>query len=126
MTPCLDPAEWLRCQHWIEPALEYTRGTHTIDDITSGIASGQFQFWPGKNAAIVTEIYEYPRLKALNFFLLGGDGDEIFERLRPVVEAWAANEMGCTRFFGVGRMGMKLRSRPHGYEPAWIVMVKEI
>ena len=32
--------EWERCRPWIEAALIYADGTHSIEDIAAGIASG--------------------------------------------------------------------------------------
>lgn len=117
--------EWTRCKHWIEAALPYCYGTHTIDDVAAGIGSGQFQFWPGERSAVITEILEYPRLKALNYFLVGGDGQELVERMEPMIAAWAKS-IGCTRLVQVGRKGWSRVLRPKGYRPVLTMMLKEI
>ena len=116
--------EWQRCKHWIEAALVYARGTHLIEDVEAGIANGTYQFWPGERSAIVSEIIVYPRLKALNFWLIGGDLSELKE-MEPIVVAWAKTQ-GCTRFMGVGRWGMQRAFRSQGYEPWWFAIAKDI
>lgn len=97
-------SDWLRCRPWIEAALEHTHGTHTIADIEDGIASGAYQFWCTENSTAITEIIEFPRLKALNFFLLGGDLSELLDILEPHICDFA-KFMGCTRVMGTGRKG---------------------
>jgi len=120
-----DRSEWGRCKPWIEAALEYSLGTHTIEDVEAGIESGLFQFWSGKNCALVTEVVTYPRLKAMNYFLLGGDLDELVNEIEPALTAWAKS-IGCDRVFGVGRKGFERAFRKSGFSPAWYVIVKDI
>lgn len=47
--------EFERCRGWIEDALQYAGGTHTIDDIKQAIAEQRLVLWPGKRSAVVTE-----------------------------------------------------------------------
>lgn len=117
-------AEWDRCKPWIEAALVYANGTHTIEDIEHGIATGVFQFWPGKNAAIVSEVIRYPRLSALNFFLIGGDLSELKD-MEPAVTEWAKS-IGCKRVMGVGRRGFERAFKSSGFEPWWLCICKDI
>jgi hypothetical protein len=117
--------EWERCRPWIEAALVHAEGTHRIEDIADGIASGRFQFWPGKNCAAVTEIIVYPRLTALNFFLLGGDLTELLHEMEPAICKWG-KAMGCSRVIGAGRKGFERVLRPLGYEPKWSYCAKEL
>jgi hypothetical protein len=118
-------AEFFRCSHWLEAALEYSGETHTIEDIAEGVEAGRYQFWPSLNAAAITEIIVYPRLKALNWFLAGGDLDEL-KVMRPYVELWA-KEHGCSRSTIAGRRGWE-RSflKDEGYEAKWFVVSKEL
>lgn len=116
--------EWQRCKPWIESALEYAHGTHTIDDVWQGIAEHRFQFWPGRNCAAVTEVIDYPRLRALNFWLLGGDLDELLNEMEPRI--WAiAKQLGCRRKFGVGRKGFERVLKSKGYRPMWTYFAKD-
>ncbi len=117
--------DWQRCKHWIEAALEYADGTHTIDDIEYGIATGRYHFWSGSRCAVVTEIVVFPKLKALNFFLLGGDLDELKE-IEPSIVEWARKVHGCSRAIGVGRKGFERVLVGNGYKPKWYCLAKEL
>jgi hypothetical protein len=117
--------DFARCSKWLEAALEYSGGTHGIDDIAEGVQKGRFQFWPAPNAAVNTEIIVYPRLKALNFFLAGGDLDEL-KAMRPHIELWG-KQNGCTRVCLSGRRGWERTFlRDEGYESKWFVLSKEL
>jgi hypothetical protein len=61
-----------KCKEWIEAALEYSGGTHTIEDVEDAIRSGRMQLWPAERACAVTEIVVYPRKTVLHVFLGGG------------------------------------------------------
>ena len=120
-----DLAEFWRLRKHIEAALEYSAGTHTIDDVADGILEGKFQCWEGKESIIITEIVVYPRLKDLHFFLAGGDLDEI-SLMEPLITAWGKS-LGCTRVSLAGRKGwQKSFLKERGYEPKWSVLSKEL
>ena len=120
-----DRSEWLRCRHWIEAALPYARGTHTIEDIETGIGNGQFIFWSGSKCAVITEILNYPRKRVLHYFLLGGNLRELVEFMEPRITVWAKLN-GCTAVTGAGRAGFERVFAKSGFEPAWRVIIKEI
>lgn len=117
--------EWIRCRPWIEAALEYANGTHTIEDIEDGIAAGRYQFWAGKRAAIITEVIEYPQRKTILFFLIGGDLTELQE-MEPRIVEWARTELGCKESAGVGRRGFERAFSGHGYTQRWTCITKEL
>jgi hypothetical protein len=120
------PAQaWARCRPFVEAALTHAGGTHDIDDVAALIARGRAHFWPGERCAVVTEFFDYPRLKACNLWLLGGDLRELM-RMRPVIEAWARAQ-GCSRMLGGGpRRGWGRLLAPLGYRPDWIIYRKEL
>ena len=120
-----DRSEWLRCRHWIEAALPYARGTHTIEDIEDGIERGQFVFWSGRKCAVITEILNYPRKRVLHYFLLGGDLKELIGFMEPRISAWAKTQ-GCVGVSGAGRAGFERVFARSGFEPAWRVIYKDI
>lgn len=122
MTPAQE--DWERCKAWIAAALVHARGTHELEDVESGIADGTYQFWPGKNAAIVSEIIQYPRLRALNFWLIGGDLNELKD-MEPSITDWA-KAAGCSRVMGVGRKGFERAFTNHGFTLWWTCIAKEI
>jgi hypothetical protein len=118
-------SEFDRCSKWLEAALEYSGGTHGIEDIAEGVREGRFQFWPSPRAAAITEIIVYPRLKALNWFLAGGDLDDL-KAMRPFVELWA-KQQGCSRSTFSGRRGWERTFiKDEGYAPKWFVVSKEL
>ena len=96
------PAQaWARCRPYLQAALEHAGGTHGIDDVARLVGQGRAQFWPGARCAVVTEFYHYPKLRACNFWLLGGDLAELLDML-PAIEAWARGQ-GCRRMLGGGQ-----------------------
>jgi hypothetical protein len=120
-----DEEDLERLRHHVEAALEYSGGTHGIEDIAEGLKTGRFQLWPADDSVVVTEIIVYPRLKNLHFFLAGGDLDEL-RLMRPMIEQWGKN-MGCTRVSLAGREGWtKTFLRDEGYKPKWFVLSKDL
>lgn len=112
--------EWLRCSQWIEAALEYCHGTHSIEDIKAGIALGHFMLWPGNKSAAITEVHEYPRARFFHIFLAGGDLDE----LRSMVPMWQAfaQSIGCSRVTLCGRRGWERALREQGWEASLVCL----
>lgn len=121
----IPPSEWERCKAWIEAALEYGGGTHDIEDVRAMCEVGDARFWPGRNCAAVTEIYDYPKAKVLHLWLNGGDMDELIHELRPRAEAWGI-EMGCTKATTAGRPGWDRVMGPLGYVPVARICMKEL
>jgi hypothetical protein len=117
--------EWDRCRPYIEAALTYAGGTHELSDIEAGIQSGRFGLYPLANAALIAEIIEYPRLRALHIFLAGGDLEELkffTDRVLPNV----AREFGCSRITIAGRKGFARVLRDIGFQERWTVLSKEV
>lgn len=118
-------AAWVRCSPYIEAALAHAGGTHDIEDVRAGIEAGDFHLWAGQRCAVVTEIIDAPRLKTLNFWLLGGDLRELLH-MRPVIEHWA-REHGCGRVIGGGVHGAWARVlKSAGYRPRWTIFSKDL
>ena len=116
---------WVRCRPYIEKALEYSRGTHTIEDIEDGVMDGRYQFWAADNSAVITEIIIYPRFKALNGFLIAGKLDELFDVLEPAIADFA-KFAGCKRIEGTGRKGWERVGSRRGYTNGSIMMYKDL
>lgn len=117
--------EFERLRHHVAAALEYSGGTHKVEDIAEGIRREQFQLWPGQNSVVVTEIIVYPQLKDLHFFLAGGDLDEL-RMMRPIIESWG-KEIGCSRVSLAGRKGWERTFlKGEGYEPKWFILCKDL
>lgn len=116
-----------RLAPYIEAALGYTGGTHTLDDVRRGIADGRLQFWPASDSFIITEIALYPTgLKVVNFWLAGGHLDEL-EPLLYIVEGWA-KEQGCSTATCTGRRGWErsFLTKAAGWTPALTFYAKEL
>lgn len=121
----VDRAEFLRLAPQLERALPYTGGTHTLEDVWDAIALGEMQMWPGERSIIITEVQQYPRLRAVHLFLGAGEMDGI-KQLLPEIEAWART-IGARRITLAGRKGWErsfLAAR--GYAPQWSVMSREM
>lgn len=117
-------SDWARCRPWIQAALEYGHGTHTIDDVEAAIAAGEATFWPGPNAAMVTELVELPRAKVVHFWLCGGDLEEL-QLMRAYIEGVSIAQ-GCTKASTAGRRGWARVLKSDGYDFGWEVCVKEL
>ena len=122
------PAEaWARCRPWIEAALEKAGGTHGVEDVARLIERGCAHFWPGRRSAAVTEFCDYPRFRACNLWLLGGDLKEL-AALQPKIEAWARAQ-GCRQLQAGGlaqRRGWERVGAALGFAPRWTVYAKEL
>jgi hypothetical protein len=120
-----DEEDFERLRHHVAAALEYSGGTHEIEDIAEGIRRGQFQLWSGRDSAVVTEICVYPQLKDLHYFLAGGDLDEL-RLMRPLIEQWGKS-IGCSRVSLAGRKGWERTFlKDEGYEPKWFILCKDL
>lgn len=117
--------EWTRCKAWIEDALAYDGGFHLIEDIERFISEGTAHFWPGKQSAVITQFWEFPRCKALNYWLAGGDMAELLTEMQPQIEAWGRAQ-GCGRIIIAGRKGWERAMAPHGFKPVWTALMKEL
>ncbi|MBP2311880.1 hypothetical protein [Azospirillum soli] len=95
-------------------ALEHGGGTHTVDDVWEAIEAGRMQLWRGQRSVMVTEVVQYPRLKAVRVFAAAGDMAEVLE-MEEVAAAWG-KQMGCQRIEGFGRPGWRRVMKGRGYE----------
>ena len=125
MSPTLAlPDEWERCKPWIEAALPYTGGTHTIEDLEREILSGRMALIPRKRSAFVVELIVYPRLKALHIFLAGGDLTEL-KAFDPHMDQ-IARSLGCSRVTIAGRKGFARALKALGFHEKWTILAKDI
>jgi hypothetical protein len=116
--------EFRRCEQWIEDALEYSHGTHNIQDIFEDVMNGRIEFWPGKNCALITQVTQYPQKKMVHVFLAGGNISEI-EEIEKHITIWA-KQQGCTALSLAGRPGWtKSFLNKIGYKNTQVQMIKE-
>ena len=100
------------------------RGTHTWDDIAAGVFTGRYQLWPLERSVLVTEIVAYPRKRALNIFLAGGDMDELLAAVPKLADY--GREHGCSGMVLTGRRGWLRVMGKHGWRQRHVTMEKEI
>jgi len=113
-----------RCEEWIKSALEYSGGTHDIDDVFRAILEGRMQLWPAEEGCLVTEILLYPRKKVLHIFLAGGEMNQLTDMHHDVIE-WAKAQ-GCTALTLSGRKGWSRALAKFGWEEKLVNLSKEI
>jgi hypothetical protein len=104
----------------LEPALDYSGGTHIWSDIVDGVSSGMMQLWVNGDSAAITQILTYPQKKVLNVFLAGGDKDDLLDMLDSA-KMWGAQQ-GCESILMSGRPGwLKVLSK-HDWKPLFQTM----
>lgn len=104
--------QWARFRPLFENAMR--EGFWTLEDLEQKIAHKRAYFFPGKEAAIVTEVVTYPGgERAMQAIWACGDPDEIVQ-LAPGVEA-VARMMGCTTMLVEGRAAWAKVLKPLGY-----------
>jgi hypothetical protein len=114
--------EWARCAPWISAALAHAWETSSVDDVRRRVDEGKAQFWPFEGCAIITEIIQYGRIKAIRVWLAGGSLQAIGDA-SILLEEWALNQ-GCECVEIVGRVGWE-KALPD-YKKKAVVLVKEI
>lgn len=116
--------EFERCKDWLAAALEYADDTHDIEDIWEGVQEGRYQFWPGKESAIITEFHVYPKKRSLHVFLAGGKLDELLD-MWDSMEIYA-KATGCASLSVSGRKGWMRALESRGAKYLCTTVVKEL
>mgnify|MGYP000017541682 FL=1 len=108
----------------LESALIHGGGTHTYEDVLDAIILGDMIFWPAEKSCMVTEIVQYPRLRALHVFLAAGDLDEIKDMESSLISF--AKSIKCSTLSMSGRKGWERALKSIGYKVAHTTLVKQI
>jgi hypothetical protein len=118
---------WLELRPKIAEALRLGGGTHAIEDVEAGIASGLFPAWISDNAAVVGQVWREPRGATLNLWLVAGDLAGAL-KLLPDIEHWArANGVGRMVGGGLARKrGWERLADSRGFQARWTVYAKEL
>lgn len=114
----------VKCKEWIEAALEYSGGTHSINDVFHAILEGRMQLWPADKGCLVTEILVYPRKKVLHIFLAGGELDQLTDMHEDVIN-WA-RQQECSALTLSGRQGWSRALEKFGWKLQLVHLSKEI
>jgi hypothetical protein len=113
---------WERCGRYIQDALGYAGGTHTIDDIYQAVSSGKAQFFPLEKSAIITEIVDYPQRAVCRIWLAGGELEELMQAEKSIA-VWAKS-IGCDGIEIIGRKGWQRQLKD--YTATSVVLAKDI
>ena len=118
---------------FLQPAIDRTLGELTIADVYAVVSKHAAQVWlvydEEKERVIgvaVTEITQYPGLKALRVFLLGGKRMAEWKDLLDEHFGDFCELEGITRIEVVGRKGFLVALADMGYNLAYTVLTKEI
>jgi hypothetical protein len=98
----------------LEKALLYGGGTHTVNDVVQLVRDGKAQFWDRGDGSILTELHDFPRLKAVHFWTISGVLRDCLD-LEDEILAWARAE-GCAVATACGRPGWGRVAAPTGWK----------
>lgn len=111
-------AEWDRCEKWLASALATARDDRTMDDIFLAVCTGDMQFWPGEDSAVVTQLLDHPNgRRECNVLLAGGSLDTLQQMLVEIERFATANT--ATVMTVLGRRGWErsFLTKDAGYMP---------
>jgi hypothetical protein len=99
---------------------------HTLEWLDEQILSGKVRFWRSANAAMITEIRDYPTgAKDIHGLIAAGALEEIVGKLIPEAEEWAKAQ-GCIAAQIESREGWARVLRSSGYQMHQIIVRKEL
>lgn len=113
--------QWAKWRPRFAEAMDLT--FDTMDGLEKMVFQGRLQFWPGQEAAIITEIYTYAGgEKVIQAKWAAGDMTEITQ-MAAGIEAFGRSQ-GCTTSLIEGRGGWAKPLKVLGYQP-WSVTLKK-
>lgn len=100
---------WPELRPHLVRACAKSSGRWEPEDFKTALLARDMQLWvyrPAKaiQAIGITEIVNYPRLRAFRFVAVTGFGYRDWQKCRPTVEAWAKAQ-GCTMGESIARKG---------------------
>ncbi len=111
VVPSPELQQFERCKAWLEAGLEHS--PLTMVDVLRSIQNGAV-FWPGKGAAMVTEISDQGGERIISTLTAGGDKSELRQMAMGVEAFGRAN--GCAWAYVEGRKGWERELKADGYE----------
>ena len=121
MTPEEFTEGWSRASPFFAEALLKAGDLWNLDEVRNEVIEGRAHFWSNATAFAVTNFVFSPRIKSLNYWLLGGEIEGL-QILHPHIVAWGI-ENDCLVFTGEGRAGFK-RYFPE-YEANGVLYIKD-
>lgn len=115
---------WPAVAGFIEAALAYTRGCYELEDIYHQLISGTHNLWvafEGEQVlgAVITNIMQYPRKRALVCYMAGGDNLTSWKEPMMVLLTKFASDNGCDCMEATGRPGWLRMFKNEGCEAVW-------
>lgn len=98
----------------LERALAWAGPTHTVADVVDMCRRGEANYWQHGDGMIVTEINDYPLLRAVNYWLVFGELEACLA-MQGEIDTWA-REQGCTIATAMGRRGWGRAGAPSGWK----------
>jgi hypothetical protein len=99
---------------------------HTLKWLDDQVLGGKVQVWRSPNAAMITELRDYPTgAKDIHALIAAGDLMEIVEQITPRAEQWARDQ-GCIAAQVESREGWSKALRPSGYQAFQTIVRKEL
>ncbi len=99
---------------------------HTLPWLDQQVLGGKVQFWRSDNAAMITELRDYPTgSRDIHALIAAGDLEEIITDITPLAEQWARDH-GCIAAQVESREGWARALRPSGYQTHQIIVRKEL
>jgi hypothetical protein len=102
---------WADIESYIEGAAKYTHGRYTADDIRQTFKEGGQQLWIAYDdkiyGAVITEIMEYPQMRALVMHFTGGIQLPKWKNEMLSVLRSFAKDNNCQTIESFGRTGWK-------------------
>lgn len=119
---------WPLFKKLIDDACLRSNGKFIGDDIKKSLISRDMQLWgvsDGKKilAAVVSEIVNYPRLKACRVLIGTGENYENWARYIQIVETWGKSQ-GCTLIELITRPGWKKPMKEFGFKETHVHLEK--
>ena len=110
----------------LQRALDEAGNTHTIEDLAALINDGRAFLWEKDGSLIITEMYEYPQKKVLNFWVAVGEREPLI-LLQRLIVGWARG-YGCSFAVFTGRKGWSRTElvSEEGWSPSLIQFRKEV
>jgi len=119
-------AEWARCSGWLDAALHRGGDTLTLAEAKARVQEGLYQFWPGLDAAAVTQLCRGGEILELNV-LLGGGNMATLRAMLPAIEQFG-RDAGCSLITVLGRLGWQrsFLTAERGYKPIAVLLGKPL
>jgi hypothetical protein len=99
----------------LEEALRRGGPTHALPDVVAMIKAGIAQCWPNDDGIVITELWERPLCKIVNYWLIAGRLDACLA-MEPQIDRWAVSE-GCSVKLACGRPGWARLAPGLGWRP---------